>query len=305
MSRIVNTVLGILFACILCAIGGCNPQALHEFNQALAELNASVEQGIAQNRAMQGGTPGLYTTPPGPAPNTLPPPRFSPPSPPLQPHALQPAPPAPAPRREVIVRVNVYKLFNMPLLWHTGTVIGGKEYYFHSNSRVEKTTPGTFSPHFHRTIERRVTIDPALAYQRVEEVIRRWHNTRYDVFSHNCNYFTQDILRAIGAGSLDREYIESSGASRVMAVIPGSSTLQEIIVKGSTGDLRAKGIAVAMWDDARKVWMPPAIVNNVPGGKAIDKAGNDVGNKIGRAGENVGNAVGGVTNPVKKLFGGK
>jgi hypothetical protein len=197
----------------------------------------------------------------------------------------------------------------MPLLWHTGTVIDGHEYYFHVNNRVWKGQDRGGPGQFHRTMERRLVVDQALMWQRINEVIRRWDHSRYDLFSHNCNYFTQDMLHAIGAGGLDREYIESSGASRFMAIMPGSSTLQEITIKGTSGDLSAQGIAVALWDDTRKVFLPPAIVNNVPGGRAIDKAGDDIRGEAGRAGKRIDDVgektrkeLGKVTNPIKKLY---
>lgn len=155
----------------------------------------------------------------------------------------------------VEIVVSVYKIFNIggnrPPIWHTGTAIkkdagiagfGGNatgmvvenEYYFQTTNKVETCPPGGMpGMKVHRTIVRKVKGDLARVNRVLEQVKRRWNGTRYDVLKRNCNFFTDELLRALGSKGLDKEYLHNGGMRDFLSRIPGGSTMQEILLKNS------------------------------------------------------------------------
>jgi hypothetical protein len=146
--------------------------------------------------------------------------------------------PQPTPVEPVEIMVFVYKIFNIggnrPPIWHTGTAIGANEYYFQTTNKVETCPPGEMpGMKVHRKIVRKVRGDLARVNRVLEQVKRRWNGTRYDVLKRNCNFFTDELLRALGSKGLDKEYLHNGGMRDFLSRIPGTSTLQEILLKNS------------------------------------------------------------------------
>jgi len=138
--------------------------------------------------------------------------------------------PEAANEEETRIEVNVYKIGTAPL-WHTGTVIDGREYYFQTNNRVQECAPRGMGLPMHRTIVRFVPGSLQRVKSILGQVSGRWNGTRYDLTSHNCNFFTNDLLTALGTTGLDREYMDASQMAKVLRQTPGSSTVQEVLVK--------------------------------------------------------------------------
>lgn len=158
------------------------------------------------------------------------------------------------------VVVNVYKIGTAPL-WHSGTVIDGREYYFQTSNRVESTTPKGMALKHHRTIVRFVPGNKDRAIAALDKVKSKWEGTRYDVASHNCNYFTNDLLAALGTSGLDGEYIQASGLAQLGKNVPGGATAQELLVKWPPNDKRLD--EAAMEDLRRLAHLPRDTVNEV------------------------------------------
>ncbi|MGP3788508.1 hypothetical protein [Paenibacillus sp. 1A_MP2] len=96
---------------------------------------------------------------------------------------------------------------------------------------------------------------------KLDAVINTWNGTRYDVTGHNCNFFTNALLIALGAPGLDQEYLEASGIAKGLNQIPGTTLLQEVPVKWPISDKR---LDVAFMDEIRKLArLPEDIVSEV------------------------------------------
>jgi hypothetical protein len=133
--------------------------------------------------------------------------------------------------------VNVYKIATAPL-WHTGTVIDGREYYFQTNNKVETCKPQGMALKHHRTMVRLVPGNLERVKKIRDQVISRWDGTRYDVAGHNCNFFTNDLLQSLGAPGLDQEYLDASGLAKGLRQAPGGAMLSELVVKWPVTDKR-------------------------------------------------------------------
>ena len=158
------------------------------------------------------------------------------------------------------VEVNVYKIGIAPL-WHTGTVIDGREYYFQTNNRVESTRPKGMALKHHRTMVRFVPGNKERALAILDSVKEKWNGTRYDAASHNCNHFTNDLLSELGTTALDQEYIQASGLAQLLKNVPGGATAQEILVKWPIEDKR---LDEAVMEDLRRlVYLPIDTVKEV------------------------------------------
>ncbi|XBM35230.1 hypothetical protein AAG663_08755 [Bacillus licheniformis] len=147
------------------------------------------------------------------------------------------------------IEVNVYKIVSAPL-WHTGTVIDGREYYFQDNNQVETCNPSGMDLKHHRTMVRIVPGNLDKAKATLESVINRWNGTRYDVAGHNCNFFTDDLIKSLGAPGLDQEYLNASGLAKGLRQVPGGATVQELIVKWPITDKR---LDQAFMDDLQRL----------------------------------------------------
>ncbi|MFB8425032.1 hypothetical protein ACFC4S_23735 [Priestia megaterium] len=135
------------------------------------------------------------------------------------------------------IEVNVYKIVSAPF-WHTGTVIDGKEYYFDTSNQVETTTPQGTSLTHHRKMVRLVPGNLNAVKLKLDTVIGRWNGTRYDLSEHNCNFFTDDLIKSLGAPGLDQEYLRASGLAIGLSSIPGGALTQELLVKWPPNDKR-------------------------------------------------------------------
>lgn len=152
-------------------------------------------------------------------------------------------------REQTRIDVNVYKIRTAPI-WHTGTVIDDREYYFHTSNRVEITTPRGMDLIHHRTMVRLVPGNLDRVRSVLDTVINRWNGTRYDLGGHNCNFFTDDLIKSLGAPGLDQEYLNASGLAKGLRQYPGGSFLQELIVKWPMDDKR---LDQAFMDDIQKL----------------------------------------------------
>jgi len=139
---------------------------------------------------------------------------------------------------ETTVDVHVYRIVTAPF-WHSGIVVNGVEYFFDSSNHVTTCEPGDTGRGHHRH-HRKMTFQSPHSLEDTErilrEVIARWDGTRYDVAAHNCNRFVDDVLRSMGAGKLDSEYIRCSGMAQFVGGVPGGAVLQELVVKGPNGN---------------------------------------------------------------------
>lgn len=168
--------------------------------------------------------------------------------------------PALANSAQTRVEVNVYKIVAAPI-WHTGTVIDGREYYFQTNNRVESCNPRGMALEHHRTMVRLVSGNLNRVRSIRDTVISRWDGTRYDVAGHNCNFFTNDLLQALGVPGLDQEYLDASGLAKGLRQLPGGATVQELIVKWPITDKR---LDQAFMEDLRRLeHLPDDIVNEL------------------------------------------
>lgn len=158
------------------------------------------------------------------------------------------------------IQVNVYKIGTSPI-WHTGTVIEGTEYYFNTNNHVEHCKPKGMDLIHHRTMVRVIPGNIERVKSILDSVIKRWDGTRYDLGGHNCNFFTNDLLNSLNAGSLDQEYLNASGLGKGLKQFPGGSTLQEILVKWPIHDKR---VDQSFMDDLKKlVRLPRDIIEEI------------------------------------------
>ena len=154
------------------------------------------------------------------------------------------------------IEINVYKIVSAPL-WHTGTVIDGEEYYFQTNNRVETCSPRGMDLVYHRKMIRLVPGDLEKVKSILAEVINRWNNTRYDVASHNCNFFTDDLIKSLGTTGLDQEYINASGLVTGLRSLPGGALFQELLIKWPIEDKR---LDTAFMDDLKRLLKVPVNV---------------------------------------------
>jgi FRG1-like family./PPPDE putative peptidase domain. len=142
------------------------------------------------------------------------------------------------------VVVSVYELGVAPF-WHTGTVIDGREYYFASNGKVVTCNPGEFHglgdidvATLRRQISR-LAPHPLEDVTRIkEQVIMRWSGTRYDLSSHNCDFFTDDLLQSLGVAGLDQEYLNCSGLGKGLRQLPEGSTISEVFFRWPVSEKR-------------------------------------------------------------------
>jgi hypothetical protein len=172
--------------------------------------------------------------------------------------------------------VNVYKIGTAPF-WHTGTVINDREYYFQTNNKVETCDPRGMGLKHHRTIVRHVPGDLKHVQAVLAKVKSRWNGTRYDLGKHNCDFFTDDLLRSLGSSGLDQEYLNASGGAKALRQIPGGATAQEAIVKiGNPKDIRMDEAAK---EDLKRSGRLPDDTR-----KEAQKAGGKVANKAKKAG---------------------
>ncbi|SDM17094.1 Fascin domain-containing protein [Paenibacillus sp. OK060] len=189
-------------------------------------------------------------------------------------------------KEQTQVVVNVYKIITAPI-WHTGTVIGDREYYFQTSNRVESCDPEGMDLPYHRKIVRHVPGNLDSVKSVLDMVSNDWNGTRYDVAGHNCNFFTNDLLNKLGVPGLDQEYLEASGFAKGFSQIPGSSLFQEVIVKWPIDDKR---LDVAFMDELVKLARLPA----------------DTVNEVGRFFKRIGFPGGGFTGiripPIPKPF---
>lgn len=154
---------------------------------------------------------------------------------------------------ETKIEVNVYKIFTSPI-WHSGIVIDGIEYFFDGDNHIETCAPGNTGRSRHRHHRKMTFTAPhslAETKQILEEVIRRWDGTRYDVAAHNCNRFVDDVLQSLGAGRLDREYIKCSGIAQFVGGFPGGATFQEIVLKLPSGNAKLEKALKDDWNRLR------------------------------------------------------
>lgn len=165
--------------------------------------------------------------------------------------------------------VNVYKIGTAPF-WHTGTVIDGREYYFQTSNRVETCAPGSMALAHHRTMVRLVPGILRRVKSVLNSVVSRWNRTRYDVAKRNCNFFTDDLIKSLGAPGLDQEYLNASGIAKGLRQVPGGATVSELIVKWPVSDKR---IDQAFMEDLGRLDRLPADVKDELerlGGQASD-----------------------------------
>jgi hypothetical protein len=160
------------------------------------------------------------------------------------------------------VDVNVYKIGTAPF-WHTGTVIAGREFYFDTNNRVREVSPKGMKLNFHRQMTRFVPGNIEHANVSLDAVRSRWDGSRYDVASHNCNWFTNELLAELGAAGLDDEYLQASGIAQIAKNVPGEATAQEILVKWPVDDKRLD--EAAMEDLRRLTHVPEDLVTEIKG----------------------------------------
>jgi hypothetical protein len=167
------------------------------------------------------------------------------------------------------IAVNVYKIGSAPF-WHTGTVIDGQEYYFQTNNSVESCAPRGMTLEHHRTMGRIVPGNLDRVKSVRDSVISRWNGTRYDVAGHNCNFFSDDLLKTLGVPGLDQEYLNASGVAKGLRQIPGGATAQELLVKWPITDKR---LDQAFMEDLRRLAHLPSDVKGELerlGGQASD-----------------------------------
>jgi hypothetical protein len=147
-----------------------------------------------------------------------------------EPAAFRIVRPAAAAQTQTRIEVNVYKIMLAPF-WHTGTVIGDREYYFDMSNQVLRCWPRDMPGHLkhHRTMARFVPSDMQQVKSKLDIVMDRWNGTRYDVAGHNCNFFTDDLLHSLGVPGLDQEYLNASGLAKGLRQIPGGATAQELL----------------------------------------------------------------------------
>ena len=159
----------------------------------------------------------------------------------------------------ITIEVRVYRLVDLRPVWHTGTRIRMDpetdhryEVYFQITNRVEcldLQSESAFNAPKHRTLTRQVPGDWKRIVSVFDQVRQRWDGTRYDLLRHNCNLFTDDLLRSLGADGLDKEYVDSSGIRALLARLPGTATLQELFVKGPQGG--NVQVDQAVWQDVK------------------------------------------------------
>jgi hypothetical protein len=155
------------------------------------------------------------------------------------------------------IEVNVYKIGGAAPLWHTGTVIEGREYFFTTTNRVEsidvKTEKMKAMSH-HRTLVRIVPGNGERVRKIRDQVLARWNGTRYDFGAHNCNLFTDDLLQSLGVPGLDQEYLNASGLAKGLRQVSGGATAQELLVKWPVDDKR---LDKAFMDDLSRLGRLP------------------------------------------------
>ena len=177
--------------------------------------------------------------------------------------------PADANGEQTVIVVNVYKIVLAPF-WHTGTVIDGREYYFQTSNRVETCDPRGMALEHHRTMVRILPGNLGRVASLRDRVIARWNGTRYDVAGHNCNFFTNELLKSLGAPGLDQEYLNASGVAKGLRQYPGGGMVQELVVKWPITDKR---LDQAFMEDLRRlVFLPVDVVNELErfGGQAAE-----------------------------------
>lgn len=147
------------------------------------------------------------------------------------------------------IRVHVYKLSLCSRCWHSEVEVDGEHYFFHHDSRVHSgsTGPGVDAA-FHRTIKRKARTSLADAVGALNGVRREFERSRYNVFTNNCNFFADAVLRKLTGDRLDTEYMEHSGMQDFIGGLPlPISTAHEVKHAIETGDW--SGIPDAVLED--------------------------------------------------------
>lgn len=181
--------------------------------------------------------------------------------------------------------VHIYKLAGIAPLWHSGIVVDGQEFYFDTNNQVgsidiEEETMAGMSPH--RETLHSCTRSRQEVLDIVTRTISRWNETRYDVASHNCNHFTDDLLKSLGLPGLDREYLDASGLAKAGRQIPGGATIQELLIKWPAHDKQIE--AAAKEDLARLQRLPSDTVREANLGLIeLEATGQRVGGQISKS----------------------
>ena len=118
------------------------------------------------------------------------------------------------------VVVHVYKIRGLTPLYHTGVVVDGREYYFNSSNSVKVIEPRKISGmKFHREMVRNSPKSKEDIAQILEETVEKWNDQNYHLVRKNCNFFTNDLLRALGLPEIDKEYLNAGGLRSFTACI--------------------------------------------------------------------------------------
>jgi hypothetical protein len=112
-------------------------------------------------------------------------------------------------------------------IWHTSIVAYGMEYYF-GGFGIEFAQPGTVIGDPHHQIH---LGDTEIPYEMFHEWLRematdRFHGSKYDLFQHNCNTFTNELSQFL-TGRPTPEYVRSL-PDRVLATPFGRQIAQWI-----------------------------------------------------------------------------
>ena len=124
------------------------------------------------------------------------------------------------------IEVNVYKIFGVAPIWHTGTVFLDsdgefREYFFDSDDKVKTVSPGCMKDMvLHRTMVRVVPKRAEEVWAIRKGVVAAFHGSSYNLFSRNCDVFTDTLLKALGVSGLDQEYVDASGFALVLKHLP-------------------------------------------------------------------------------------
>ncbi|XZE32472.1 hypothetical protein SH501x_003220 [Pirellulaceae bacterium SH501] len=130
---------------------------------------------------------------------------------------------------QTVVHVNVYRLPHIGRaipVYHAGIVIGGKEYFFDDRNQVTVIQPRDMDWELVRTIQRVSPMSREEVDSVLDDVIRSWTGSRYDLSAHNCIDFANDVLTRLLAPMIDSEYRLNSGL-RKLDYLPGVTLVLE------------------------------------------------------------------------------
>jgi hypothetical protein len=106
------------------------------------------------------------------------------------------------------------------ILWHSGIVhpTSGVEWSFEPANKQFVSNRGYVvgevpsAARYHRTIEHKVRMTDEQVKRVFEEARLAWDGTEYAVFKRrNCNHFVDDVLKRLGLGGHEWEYLEHGG----------------------------------------------------------------------------------------------